>query len=781
MNDNTGYIIPFSGNSKKELECYLNEVKRRLSSYNISLYNIQVILEVLSRKKSKQYRVAFIVDDSEELLNLITLYLSDPAVDNKKIVTGNILQDTNFIGDSNEIKEVDSLGEIAQLWCWGLRNDANIQLDKQVALHNRRIDLGGYYYNSEHIPRSMGMVSPLNKEELINNQIRYEKFTLTGEEDFIQDHVLYGKSIAPAAMYIELLFKVFENKRVTIRNLTWSKVLDSFPVTLKLKITESINEVRVEFLDGNELLYCSADVVFNNTKQEFSSNIVDNQLFLSSIEIDSSNIYTSFSDMKINYGSTFQKLESYSSNDEVARGNLNKNSSYRMYDMTVIDAALQTALLFNRNVGNEVNYPFIVEEIESQGALEDADHIIVTKKNNKLNIGIYGINGIYLLGLNGYIGFSGKKKKNLMTFNYQIGSFSDKEVGKFVILLSGKKIAYHVGEYEVKMEEFLGRLSNESNVLINVKTGDYKQSYLNILGYFKSFLVKHKKVGYLIDYDLEDDLSFSIANAIYSFIKSAVAENGGGSVRLKNRLMTKDKTLLRNVFIKKGGIYIVTGGTGGIGQKIVNYITAMGGVPVVLGRSSTLVVKDDFVSLPIDITERNKLGSELRKYGVDRCHGIFHFAGSISDKLILNKEERLTNVILSKVDGLLNLMNCCSDFEFVVLASSLVSIAGNIGQSDYAFANGFLNGFSQIKSLKENFATFSLLWPFWKYGGMKMDLKEQEIMQNITGLEPISDEEGLKILFEGKKVLGCTAVLGGHLEKAYDWINSKGKVVLDEL
>ena len=62
-----------------------------------------------------------------------------------------------------------------------------------------------------------------------------------------------------------------------------------------------------------------------------------------------------------------------------------------------------------------------------------------------------------------------------------------------------------------------------------------------------------------------------------------------------------------------------------------------------------------------------------------------------------------------------------------------------------------------------------------------MDLKEQEIMQNITGLEPISDEEGLKILFEGKKVLGCTAVLGGHLEKAYDWINSKGKVVLDEL
>ena len=159
-----------------------------------------------------------------------------------------------------------------------------------------------------------------------------------------------------------------------------------------------------------------------------------------------------------------------------------------------------------------------------------------------------------------------------MTFNYQIGSFSDKEVGKFVILLSGKKIAYHVGEYEVKMEEFLGRLSNESNVLINVKTGDYKQSYLNILGYFKSFLVKHKKVGYLIDYDLEDDLSFSIANAIYSFIKSAVAENGGGSVRLKNRLMTKDKTLLRNVFIKKGGIYIVTGGTGGIGQKIVNYI-----------------------------------------------------------------------------------------------------------------------------------------------------------------------------------------------------------------
>ena len=299
MNDNTGYIIPFSGNSKKELEYYLNEVKRRLSSYNISLYNIQVILEVLSRKKSKQYRVAFIVDDSEELLNLITLYLSDPAVDNKKIVTGNILQDTNFIGDSNEIKEVDSLGEIAQLWCWGLRNDANIQLDKQVALHNRRIDLGGYYYNSEHIPRSMGMVSPLNKEELINNQIRYEKFTLTGEEDFIQDHVLYGKSIAPAAMYIELLFKVFENKRVTIRNLTWSKVLDSFPVTLKLKITESINEVRVEFLDGNELLYCSADVVFNNTKQEFSSNIVDNQLFLSSIEIDSSNIYTSFSDMKI--------------------------------------------------------------------------------------------------------------------------------------------------------------------------------------------------------------------------------------------------------------------------------------------------------------------------------------------------------------------------------------------------------------------------------------------------------------------------------------------------
>ena len=79
----------------------------------------------------------------------------------------------------------------------------------------------------------------------------------------------------------------------------------------------------------------------------------------------------------------------------------------------------------------------------------------------------------------------------------------------------------------------------------------------------------------------------------------------------------------------------------------------------------------------------------------------------------------------------------------------MASIFGNLGQSDYAYANGFMDGFAQYRENlraqhKRQGKTTVINWPLWQEGGMQVDVATREWMEKTWGSTPLSTVEGIK-------------------------------------
>ncbi|MGC1139751.1 KR domain-containing protein, partial [Bacillus sp. B38] len=77
------------------------------------------------------------------------------------------------------------------------------------------------------------------------------------------------------------------------------------------------------------------------------------------------------------------------------------------------------------------------------------------------------------------------------------------------------------------------------------------------------------------------------------------------------------------------------------------------------------------------------------------------------------------------------------DLDFFVLFSSF-SAYGNAGQSDYAYANHFMDSFAVLRSqLSRNGKTLSINWPLLKDGGMSLDSNGIIQIKEKYGLTPM--------------------------------------------
>ncbi len=222
----------------------------------------------------------------------------------------------------------------------------------------------------------------------------------------------------------------------------------------------------------------------------------------------------------------------------------------------------------------------------------------------------------------------------------------------------------------------------------------------------------------------------------------------------------------------EGGTYLITGGGGGIGLQVAGYLASLGRCNIVLcGRSmpdegkiaylnQLAVTGAKFTYWILDISKEwdaNYLIRKIKKqYG--KIDGIFHCAGVIRDSFIIKKEKsEIEAVLASKVQGTfwLDAATRDQDLDFIVLFSSLSGVLGNRGQSDYAYANHFMDNFrnwrnKQVSQGKRKGLTIAVNWPYWLSGGMKMSAADEDFFTETTGLKPLPADLGIEIL---KKVL----------------------------
>ncbi|MGW2421091.1 amino acid adenylation domain-containing protein [Streptomyces sp. NPDC001709] len=207
------------------------------------------------------------------------------------------------------------------------------------------------------------------------------------------------------------------------------------------------------------------------------------------------------------------------------------------------------------------------------------------------------------------------------------------------------------------------------------------------------------------------------------------------------------------------GTYLVVGGLGGLGRQIASAIrTARPTAKLVLvGRSApdaaaldalqresrgSVTYRQCDVTDPQQLTE---LCAALERSG-KHLRGIVHTAGVLRDGFLRTKDPRtVEEVCRAKVLGAVAVDAAFADhpLDFFVVASSLAALVGNQGQSDYAFANGFLDGFARARARwveqgHRRGRTLSVGWPVLDGAGMAPEPAALDYLTDTYGLRPVS-------------------------------------------
>ncbi|WP_327320424.1 SDR family NAD(P)-dependent oxidoreductase [Streptomyces sp. NBC_01235] len=225
---------------------------------------------------------------------------------------------------------------------------------------------------------------------------------------------------------------------------------------------------------------------------------------------------------------------------------------------------------------------------------------------------------------------------------------------------------------------------------------------------------------------------------------------------------------------RTGGVYLITGGAGGLGRLLVADIARHtdGATVVLTGRSPAAPVPAaDGVRVEYrqaDVTDQaataRLVAEVLAEHG--RIDGVVHAAGVLRDGYLATKTAADAAAVLApKVAGARHLDEATQDLplDFFVLFSSVTGALGNVGQADYAAANGFLARFAdrraeQVARGERRGRTVAIDWPLWADGGMGVDAATLAALNRSHGLEPMTTRAGLRAL-HGALAAGHSQVL----------------------
>lgn len=252
-----------------------------------------------------------------------------------------------------------------------------------------------------------------------------------------------------------------------------------------------------------------------------------------------------------------------------------------------------------------------------------------------------------------------------------------------------------------------------------------------------------------IDIDSQMKIADLVTELESESTDNQIAYRAGCRYQPKLRAIQPEKK--RTFEVKEGGVYLITGGTGGLGLELARHLSTKNKIKLVLLNRFVFPPKVDWNKIIeersnlklIDrisiIKEIEKSGSEVYTYSADvsslevmqqviknvtekhgAINGIIHAAGVAGDGFILNKSVDIFNGVLApKVDGLwiLNKLTNNMNVDFSVLFTSIATIAHMQGQGDYTAANAYLDGYAAQHRLN----TVCINWPAWKDTGMAVD------------------------------------------------------------
>ncbi|KAM3575053.1 hypothetical protein VYU27_003073, partial [Nannochloropsis oceanica] len=226
--------------------------------------------------------------------------------------------------------------------------------------------------------------------------------------------------------------------------------------------------------------------------------------------------------------------------------------------------------------------------------------------------------------------------------------------------------------------------------------------------------------------------------------------------------------------------YVITGGLGALGMVFAERLIEEGAENVVLlsrsgasGAAAEAAVeklrrsKARVEVLKCDVSKRESVRQMFKTVGqmLPPVRGVIHSAGVLDDATVENQTvEKFERVFSSKVDGAWHLHALAEELDvsldFFVLFSSISSLMGSPGQSNYASANAALDGLAHFRRGR-GLPALSVQWGPWASAGMatEKDTVKRLEGQGISGITNEMGVSALSSLMSQEGGIGQAAVL----------------------
>ncbi|SFE22850.1 Phosphopantetheine attachment site [Paenibacillus algorifonticola] len=277
-----------------------------------------------------------------------------------------------------------------------------------------------------------------------------------------------------------------------------------------------------------------------------------------------------------------------------------------------------------------------------------------------------------------------------------------------------------------------------------------------LLGLAKALSKEHSNISCRsIDMDEEVELEDVLSElSINSDARLVAFRNGTRYVELFEPCSSLNAPSSEEMTVQAGGVYLITGGTGGIGLETAKWLSVKGRIKLVLINRSEMPDRRKWDGILLQnedrklcekiasIREIEASGSEVVLYRSDvsnydetasmledirlkhgEIKGIVHGAGIARTESITEKRlDTFEQVISAKVYGtwLLDRLTQQDHLDFFIMYSSVATMFETGYQSDYLAANAYLDAYSTAPS-SDGRRRLTINWTTWKGKGMASD------------------------------------------------------------
>jgi acyl transferase domain-containing protein/acyl carrier protein len=253
---------------------------------------------------------------------------------------------------------------------------------------------------------------------------------------------------------------------------------------------------------------------------------------------------------------------------------------------------------------------------------------------------------------------------------------------------------------------------------------------------------------------------------------------------------------------REGGVYLITGGLGGVGLTLAEYLSRTVRARLILVGRTALPPREEWPLL-LDggdeegervrrVVEMERLGAEVLALAADvaepaemhevvrrgferfgALNGVIHAAGVVGTKAVkaipeLHAEECEAQ-FRPKVSGLYSLAESLAGIEldFCLLTSSLAAILGGLGYATYAGASAFMDTFARSHSRTRAVPWLSIDSDLWQIGAANASTQTWSQL-------PMTSEEGSEAIERAlrKRWWPQIVISTGDLQARIDqWVN----------